>query len=297
MGLHAFAVSGQKTLLDGGPVLIKGLRCSNALISDDTAGDLIAHLDEYQSYGVNCVSVFFMGSRFGDVKGYNEDGTLSAAHAARMGRIVEAADERGMVVLVGCLYWGNSRAKWETWTQREANEAVANTAGWLAENDYHNTFIDVDNEGMALRGAGFDNRRLVLAAKETGAQVPVAVNFHGEPPPEADLTIHHSPPVPGKPYIESEGSPGNVPTGDGYWGRYSKREGLYGYLNVGVYTDAMKESQKRAAAEHFENGKGYMLASTWLQAPPPQGPNHSPGGQGTGDDPGIRWWLEWLRDR
>jgi hypothetical protein len=126
--------------------------------------------------------------------------------------------------------------------------------------------------------------------------VPVAVNYHGDPPPEADLTIHHSPPVPGKPYIESEGSPGDVPTGDGYWGSYSKREGLYGYTNVGVYAEAMKESQKRATREHLDAGRGYMLASTWLQAPPPQRPNHNPGGRGTEDDPGVRWWLDWLKE-
>jgi hypothetical protein len=290
-------VAGEKTVLDGRDILLKGLRCSNALISDATTDDLIAHLDEYRSYGLNSVSVFFMGSRFGDVKGYNRDASLSAEHAARMGRIIGAADQRQMVVLVGCLYWGNSRAKWDGWTQREANQAVANTVRWLAENDCRNTFIDVDNEGMALRDAGFDNRQLVLAAKGVGFPVPVATNYHGEPPPEVDLTVHHSPAVPGKPYIESEGSPGACPTEDGYWGSYSKREGLYGYINVGVYTDAMKQSQKRIAREHLDGGKGYMLASTWLQAPPPQGPNHDPGGGGSEADPGIRWWLEWLKDR
>ena len=41
--------------------------------------------------------------------------------------------------------------------------------------------------------------------------------------------------------------------------------------------------------------QGYMLASTWLQAPPPSGPNHNPGGYGSPDDPGIRWWLEFLQ--
>ena len=54
-----------------------------------------------------------MGSRFGDVKGYNEDGTLNPVYAGRMGRIIEAADRRGMIVLVGCLYWSTSKAKWD----------------------------------------------------------------------------------------------------------------------------------------------------------------------------------------
>jgi hypothetical protein len=35
-----------------------------------------------------------------------------------------------------------------------------------------------------------------------------------------------------------------------------------------------------------------MMASTWLQCVPPDGPNANPGGTGTVEDPGIKWWLE-----
>ncbi len=68
-GSTRLAVSGSQILLDGRPIKIIGLRCSNALISDVTTDDLIAALDRYRSYGVNTVSVFLMGSRFGNVKG------------------------------------------------------------------------------------------------------------------------------------------------------------------------------------------------------------------------------------
>ena len=44
----------------------------------------------------------------------------------------------------------------------------------------------------------------------------LATNFRGDPPPEADLGIHFSNVDPGKPYIESEGSPKRVE--GGYWG-------------------------------------------------------------------------------
>lgn len=103
--------------------------------------------------------------------------------------------------------------------------------------------------------------------------------------------------APGKPYIETEGSPSVVPTpGDHYWLGYSKKEGFYGYLNVGVYSEAMKENQIAITREHLAAGKGYMLASTWLQAGPPQGPNHAPGGYGSQDDPGVLWWLEFVKE-
>ena len=290
---YAFTVRGDKTYLNGQDILVKGLRCSNALISDRSAIELISNLDTFTSYGINTVSVYFMGSRFGDVKGYNEDGSLNPIYSARMARIIEAADERGMIVLVGCLYWGSSKAKWENWTQAEANAAVANTVRWLREHDYRNVFVDVDNEGMAKRAKGFDNRLMVVAGKQVDPACVIATNFKGEPPPEADLGIHHSSKVAGKPYIESEGTPTNAP--GGYWGSYSKKKGYYNYINIGLYNEEMKANQKAITAEYFRNGWGYMCASTWLQCAPPYGPNNSPGDDGSKKSPGIGWWLEYIR--
>jgi hypothetical protein len=297
MGQTKFTVQGTQTLLNGQASLVKGLRCSNALISDAATDELITNLGVFAQYGVNTVSVYFMGNRFGDVVGYRKDATLDPVYAARMARIIEAADARAMVILVGCLYWGDSRAKWEGWTQAAADAAVGNTVRWLAEHDYRNVFVDVDNEGMALRNAGFDNRQMLLAGKAVDPTCLIATNFRGDPPPEADLAIHFSNVAPNKPYIESEGSPGNVPDGQGYWGPYSNlRDGSYNYRNIGLYTKAMKESQKALTRQHLDAGMGYMLASTWLQAPPP-GPYQRPGGYGGPGDPGVRWWLEFLKEQ
>jgi hypothetical protein len=292
---YVFAVRGGRTYLNEKEILVKGLRCSNTLVSDKTTDELIANLDIFASFGVNTVSVFFMGSRFGDVKGYDRDGSLNPIYAARMGRIIEAADQRGMVVLVGCLYWGNSKAKWEEWTQGQADTTVANTVRWLKEHDYRNVFVDVDNEGMARRAKGFDNRLMVIAGKKVDPTCVIATNFKGPPPPEADLGIHFSKKVPGKPYIESEGTPTNAP--GGYWGKYSKRSDYCNYINIGIYNEEMKANQKAITADHLDNGRGYMCASTWLQCPPPSGPNNRPGGDGSKQSPGIRWWLEFIRDK
>jgi len=175
-GNYVFTIRGEKTYLNGHAILVKGLRCSNALISDQETQELIDNLDTFAQYGVNTVSVYFMGSRFGDVKGYNEAATLNPVYAGRMGRIIEAADRRGMMVLVGCLYWST----------------------------------------------------------------------------------------------------------------YSKKEGYYNYINIGVYTDAMKAEQIEQTKAHLSRGEGYMLASTWLQGISPYGPNQTPGGDGTQAHPGIK---------
>ena len=59
MRTHRLSVEGTQTLLDGQPFLVKGLRCSNALVSDAAVDELIANLDVFAGYGVNTISVFF----------------------------------------------------------------------------------------------------------------------------------------------------------------------------------------------------------------------------------------------
>lgn len=303
MSKNIFTIQNGITLLNGNEILVKGLRCSNALLTDKTVYDLIDSLDLYRSYGLNTISVFLMGSRYGDIKGYHEDASLNPLYAQRLGKIIEAADDKGMIVLVGCLYWGTSKAKWESWTQAEANRAIENTVKWLKEKDYRNVFIDVDNEGMARKFAGFDTRELILAAKSVDESFMTGSNYKGFPPDEADLALHFSEKAPGKPYIESESSPNNAP--GGYWAFYSRirikdefyQEGeMRNYIRIGIYTEEMKKDLLEKTKAHLDNGMGFMLGSTWLQAVPPYGPNTLLGGYGGESDPGIRWWMEFVRD-
>ena len=292
MSRHTISVKGDTLRFDDAPFLVIGLRCSNALLSDKAVDCLIDHLPVFAGYGINTISVYLMGSRFGDVMGYLHERSLNPVHTSRLARLLNAADEQGLAVLVGCLYWGGSRAKHQDWMQADAEAAVQNTVRWLAEQDARHAFVDVDNEGMAQRRQGFDDSALVVAAKSVDPRVVIGTNFRGPPPVEADVALHFAHEVEHKPYIETEGTPDNAP--GGYWGAYSKAPGLYGYRNVGVYTAAMKRNQIDRTIEHLSTGRGYVLASTWLQAPPPQGPNHEPGGYGGPGDPGIRWWLEFI---
>ena len=150
-GKYKFSISGNRLLLNNTEIKIIGLRTSNALISESSTQQLIDNLDVFKSYGINTVSVYFMGSRFGDVKGYLPDSSLDPVFTARMSKIIEAADNKGMIVLVGCLYWSNSKARKDllNWTEDDAAKAIENTIKWLTENNYQNVFVDPDNEGMA----------------------------------------------------------------------------------------------------------------------------------------------------
>ena len=171
-GSTRLAVSGSQLLLNGQPVKIIRLRCSNALISDDTTDDLIAALDRYRSYGVNTVSVFLMGSRFGDVKGYLPDGSLNPVYRERLERFLRATDQRGMIAIVGCLYWSTSKAKEDlsAWTQDNADgsTSVLRTIKerhdiWQTYNgpplardrwESYEVYLFIDNESVDAGGKG-----------------------------------------------------------------------------------------------------------------------------------------------
>ena len=305
---NVFSVDGAKLTFNGKPFKVIGLRLSNGLISDDKTQELIDNLDTFKAYGVNTVSVFFMGSRFGDVKGYLADASLDPSYAARMARIIEAADSRGMIVLVGCLYWSTSTAKAAlgAWKQADANKAVENTVRWLSDNNHRNVFVDVDNEGMANAATGWSIAQLIDAAHAVDPSIMVGYNDTAAPPANADLYMHFSPKVAGKPWIQSEGDGGN-----GYWGSYSKQSheadsAFYNYSRIGRYTPSMKQKQIADAERDIANHNGYMMASTWLQCSDDEGvagPFMTPGGHSNitdvdqdiavlHPDAGVKWWLE-----
>ena len=306
-GKYAFAVKGDQVLLNGTAFKVIGLRLSNALISDEATDQLIKNLDSFKGYGVNTFSVFIMGSRFGDIKGFKPDASLDPVYSARLAKIIEAADDRGMVVLVGCLYWSTSKANEDlkSWTQEDANKAVANTVAWLSKNKYQNVFVDVDNEGMAHANKKWDDGKMIDAGHAVDPAIMLAYNFGGKPPANADLLIHFAQKDDRRPWIQSEGVPEYAEPG-AYWGSYSKQAKFYNYIRIGRYTAQMKEVQLRDTHAAIEKNAGYMLASTWLQC----APNESIGGPfmtsgGLAEDPavdtdvtklqkdsGILWWLQ-----
>jgi hypothetical protein len=198
-----------------------------------------------------------------------------------------------MVVLVGILYWGAQQhnlanANYQDWEQEQANSAIINTITWLKNHNFRNIFVDPDNEGMAERGAGFDIDEMICRGKEVDSSIEIAYNGRGYAPPCSDIAIHFCNITKGMPYIQSEGTPSQ------YLGDYSKESGLEHYINVGIYTEGKKNEQLEQTRKLLDAGHGYMFASTWLQNVPP---NYQTGGDGTPCNPGMLWWLEFIKER
>jgi hypothetical protein len=286
---NIFTIKGNKTYLNGKEFQPIGLRCSNALISDNSVSDLLNYLDEYKTFGLNTISVYFMGSRYSNVYGFNLDGTINKIFQTRMEKIVEACDKRNMVVLVGILYWGGGETSdhYISWTQVEVNLAMKNIVKWLLTKNYKNVFVDPDNEGMAEIAMHYNIEEMIREGKKIAPAIPIAYNGTGNLPSSADLTIHFGAKTQHLPYIQTEGTP------DQYWGDYSKEKGLNEYINVGIYSKGKKEQQLNDTKDLLDKGYGYLLASTWLQNIPP---NYHPGGDGSPCNPGIKWWCNFIKE-
>jgi len=71
------------------------------------------------------------------------DGTLRPAYMARLERILDKADELGMVAIVGYFYFGqDQRVKDEAAVQN----AVLNATNWILDRGYRNVLVEVNNE-------------------------------------------------------------------------------------------------------------------------------------------------------
>jgi hypothetical protein len=161
------AVDDGRLLVNGTPTTLFGFRVASAAMRDDWTEQLIAQLDTWRDHGVNSFTVWLQGSSGGYARVFTRDGTAiddaeqevtsivgfddDADHTAngtstgtavveRTRRIIEAADARGMVVIVG-LFYGSA-------VEDDTPETLAAAArtGAAALRDYSNVIFNVFNE-------------------------------------------------------------------------------------------------------------------------------------------------------
>ena len=171
--------------------------------------NLIAALPEWYAYGMRAITVGFQGGwpvKCVDVRDiennpFGSDGlSLDDAYANRMDKIIRAADELGMIVIVSLLYWAQcNRIK----DGRSVVNAVKTGAKFLRDGGYTNVILEVANEhdidsfnkhsivhsseGMAM---------LIKTAREYSGGMPVGSSGGGgmanrEVVEESDVAIIH----------------------------------------------------------------------------------------------------------
>lgn len=113
--------------------------------------EFIEHMPQWKSYGLLS---FTLGLQGGSPQGYSKwfpwnnsaflpDGSLDSAYMERLERILDKADELGMVVILGYLYFGEDMY---LHGEQAVKQAVANATAWIISKGYTHIIIEIANE-------------------------------------------------------------------------------------------------------------------------------------------------------
>jgi hypothetical protein len=158
--------------------------------------EFIAAMPEWKKHGLLAFTINLQG---GSPEGYSKaqpwensafepDGTLRADYTARLARILDRADELGMVAIVGYFYFGqDERLRDEAAVLRATDEATK----WLLDGGWRNVLVEVNNEcdaaydhpilkparvheliGRVKAVKSSDGRRLLASTSFKGSKVP-----------------------------------------------------------------------------------------------------------------------------
>ena len=126
--------------------------CGLEFDPEKNTDDLIKALPEWYAYGIRAITVGFQGGwpvtqamvdQF-NCNPFGEDGLhLDDGFASRMDRLIRAADDIGMIMIVNIFYWAQAnRLKNGT----AVRDALKTACHFLRDNKYTNVLIDVANE-------------------------------------------------------------------------------------------------------------------------------------------------------
>jgi hypothetical protein len=157
--------------------------------------EFLAAMPEWRRHGLLAFTINLQG---GSPEGYSRaqpwhnsafelDGSLRDDYLDRLGRILDRADELGMVAIVGYFYFGqDERLHDEAAVRRGAEHATR----WLLEHGYRNVLVELNNECNvrydhavlqpervhelmhAVRAITRDGRRLLVGTSYGGGTVP-----------------------------------------------------------------------------------------------------------------------------
>jgi len=122
-----------------------------------------------------------------DNSAFAPDGSLRADYLARLERIIDRADELGMVVIVGYFYFGQDERLQD---EAAVTRAVDHATSWLLDHRWRNVLVEIANECdinydhaiiqapriheliERVKSANRDGRRLLVSASYSGGNIP-----------------------------------------------------------------------------------------------------------------------------
>ena len=153
--------------------------------------EFVSAMPEWRRYGMMAFTLNIQGGSpigygAGDWlnPGYLPDGSLRADYMARLEKILNKADELGMVVILGLFYFGQDQHLAD---EAAVRNAVMNVIHWLLDRGYRNVLIEVNNE---CNGGSYDHAiltadrvheliELVRSIEKNGFRFLVSTSYSG----------------------------------------------------------------------------------------------------------------------
>jgi hypothetical protein len=162
--------------------------------------EFVAALPEWRRHGLLAFTINLQG---GSPEGYSKNqpwvnsaiesnGDLRPAYMDRLARILDKADELGMVAIVGYFYFAQDQ---QVKDEAAVRRAVVNATNWLLERNYRNVLVEIDNE---CDSKSYDHdilkaarvHELIGLAKSTqrnGRRLAVGTSYGGGVPAAANV--------------------------------------------------------------------------------------------------------------
>jgi hypothetical protein len=164
--------------------------------ADRNTNEFVAAMDEWYSKGLISFTLNLQG---GSPSGYGNKGWINSAidpngalrpdYMARLKKIMDRANEKGMVVILGIYYFGQERF---LKGNAAVYKGVDNTIEWLFDNNYKNVIIEVVNETgpKSYKHEILQSARIhemidyIKAKKINGYRYLVSTSYRGKAIPE-----------------------------------------------------------------------------------------------------------------
>ncbi len=190
-------INGQVTY-PGSPAegLLMNVRMVNATFEDLNRQDFdpeanterfLAHLPDYVAHGIRAITLNFQGGHAGYEgplnSAFNPDGSLREEPLKRIKRVIEACDQQGVVVILGCFYQRQDQILKD---EEAVKTALVNAVRWIEQQDFTNVVLEVANE---FPHRGFDHAilrkpegqvELIRLAKKTSPRLLVSTSGIGD---------------------------------------------------------------------------------------------------------------------
>lgn len=310
---NKLSIRGNLIFMNGKPFDMWGIRVASASENDNSMDHLIAQLDDYKKHGVNSIAVYLMGSRGGAWDPFTEDGSeIDKDQLRRMKKIIKESDKRGMAVIVGIFYQRVSSEKIRLKDWESARRAVVSVAAWTKKLKHKNIILNIANEqnSSAYENVPWKKVRepesiieLCVIAKQTNPDLIVGAGGYdmeknkiiGTSDAVDILLFDTSTPEKSSEFLyQVYKSAGveipmvNVEMFGGWTARF--KDGIFQTdPDIRHYYDEVDAVVKTDGLYTF------FFASDWSQSGASGKANrYDLAGMGTKEDPGIRWYFEYL---